>query len=131
MLRNQERPLVDNRRDIRILWFQQDGATRHTNLPVLQFLHTVFGDSIISRHSRIHWPAQSPDLNRLDYWFRGYGCAATHRKNPRTTAELITSVKIFCQSRLGFQNFFVYRTSNLKLRVKILRKLRTQKKTKV
>ena len=56
MLRNQVCPLVEHRRDIRRLWFQQDGATCHTTPPVLQFLQTAFGDRIISRHSKFLGP---------------------------------------------------------------------------
>ena len=41
---------------------------KHQNL-VLEWLNEKFVDRIISRKSFNHWPACSPDLNPLDYYF--------------------------------------------------------------
>lgn len=51
-------------------WFQQDGAAIHTSRASLQYLRSIFGFRLISLKSDcIEWPACSPDLSPLDYWF--------------------------------------------------------------
>ena len=49
-----------------------DGAPCHcTTTPCLQFLNDKFENRVTSRRSEFIWPAHSPDLNPLDYWFWG------------------------------------------------------------
>ena len=71
MLQNQLYPIVTERRDSRRIWFLQDGAPPHCTDEVQDWLRQNFGDRIISRRSSIPWPAQSPDLNPLVFWFWG------------------------------------------------------------
>ena len=52
-------------------WYQQDGAPCHCSNECLNFLHGKFPDRLISRRSEHAWPAHSPDLSPLDYWFWG------------------------------------------------------------
>ena len=52
-----------------LLWFMQDGATCHTTLSNLEFLHTKFIGRVISDKSEVTWPPKSPDLNPLDFFF--------------------------------------------------------------
>ena len=52
-------------------WFQQDGAPCHCTNRCLQFLNDKFENRVISHRSEFIWPAHSPDLNPLDYWFWG------------------------------------------------------------
>ena len=53
--------------DIDNIWFQQDGATRHTAEATLD----VFQDCIISRRADFVWPPRSGDLTPLDYYLCG------------------------------------------------------------
>ncbi len=46
-------------------WFQKDGATVHTTIAVQHH----FGDQVIRRFTAWPWPANSPDLSVLGYWF--------------------------------------------------------------
>lgn len=50
-------------------WWQQDGASCHTSSASLIYLKSVFGTRKISAKTDLSWPARSPDLNPLDYWF--------------------------------------------------------------
>jgi hypothetical protein len=46
-------------------WFQQDGATAHTENPTMQLMSEFFSRSIISRN---FCPHRSPDLSPPDYY---------------------------------------------------------------
>jgi hypothetical protein len=50
-------------------WYQQDGAMAHTTNMVRDWLGTKFGTRVISRYAEQPWPAKSPDLSPLDFWF--------------------------------------------------------------
>lgn len=52
-------------------YYQQDGAPCHCSRNNLDFLEQKFPNRVISRRSYRPWPAHSPDLNPLDYWFWG------------------------------------------------------------
>jgi inhibitor of nuclear factor kappa-B kinase subunit alpha len=77
-------------------WFMHDGARPHTTDDNLNFLHSKFRERIISRRSEIVWPAASPDLNPLDFWFWGYADAEVFRREPRSLQELMETVEDFC-----------------------------------
>lgn len=55
--------------DFRKCWWQQDGASSHTAGDSLGAIQEHFGTRIISRGATLNWPAHSPNLNPLDYWF--------------------------------------------------------------
>ena len=57
--------------DIGNIWFQQDGATCHTDEATLNVLRPVFEDRIISRRADVVWPPRSCDLTPLDYYLWG------------------------------------------------------------
>ena len=57
--------------DIRNIWFQQDGARRHTAEATLNVLRPVFEDRIISRRADVVWPPRSCELTPLDYCLWG------------------------------------------------------------
>ena len=54
-------------KDIGNIWFQQHGATCHTEEATLDVLHPVFEDRIISRRNFVVWLTRSCDLTPLDY----------------------------------------------------------------
>ena len=55
-------------KDIGNVWFQQDGVTCYTAEAILDVLHPVFEDRIISRKADVIWPSRSCDLTPLDYY---------------------------------------------------------------
>ena len=57
-----------------------------------------FGDRIISRHTRIPWPACSPDLNPLDYSFWGQCERQIALKKPKGRDEIIRVVNEYAAS---------------------------------
>lgn len=55
----------------RDMWFHQDGAPAHTALRTRNLLNQMFPNKWIGRFGTIPWPARSPDLNPLDFYFWG------------------------------------------------------------
>ena len=77
-----------------LVW-QQDGAPCHVTNRNMQYLDSQFGDRVISRKS-IHgrdWPARSPDLNPLDYFFGGFLKAKVYTPWPRNLDELEANIR--------------------------------------
>ena len=79
-------------------WFQQDGATCHTTVMVRNWLHSKFGTRVISRHTETPWPARSPDLSCLDYWFWSVCLAELRRSPPSSLEELQNTVTEYTSS---------------------------------
>ena len=74
----------------------QDGAPCHCTNLVLEWLNEKFADRIISRKSFIHWPACSPDLNPLDYYFWGMASYEVYQTNPETLLDVMEAVTAVC-----------------------------------
>jgi hypothetical protein len=53
------------------VWYQQDGAPPHYSLRVREYLDEVFPNRWIGRRGPMEWPARSPDLTPLDFFFEG------------------------------------------------------------
>ena len=51
--------------------YQHDGAPPHFFRPVREYLDEVFPNRWIGRNGPVRWPARSPDLNPLDFFFVG------------------------------------------------------------
>ena len=69
-------------------FYQQDGAPCHCSNKCLEYLQEKFNGRIISRRTDIFWPAHSPDLSPLDYWFWGIMEEHIARQQPETLAQL-------------------------------------------
>lgn len=52
-------------------WFQQDGAPPHYGLNIRAVLNQNFPNRWIGRGGPVNWPARSPDLNPLDFFYWG------------------------------------------------------------
>lgn len=74
LLQNEVISALENMFDgnIENIWFQQDGAGPHYAIAVRQFLDNTFPNRWIGRRGQIEWPARSPDLSPVDYFFGGY-----------------------------------------------------------
>lgn len=54
------------------MWFMHDGAPPYYAASVREYLRHNFGNKWIGRGGPIPWPARSPDLNPLDFFFWGH-----------------------------------------------------------
>ena len=52
-------------------YFQQDGAPPHYHRDVRAHLDVAFPDTWIGRRGTIEYPARSPDLKPMDFFFVG------------------------------------------------------------
>ena len=76
-------------------WCQQDGAPAHSSKVVLDWLETSFPQRLISIKSSFPWPANSPDLNPLDFYLWGFVKHEVFAANPQSideTKELIRNI---------------------------------------
>lgn len=54
------------------LIFMHDGCPAHGSAEVTEFLNNTFGNNWIGLRGPYKWPARSPDLNPLDFFYWGY-----------------------------------------------------------
>ncbi|EZA56517.1 hypothetical protein X777_03552 [Ooceraea biroi] len=54
------------------MWYMHDGAPSHFSRATRELLNTTYPDRWIGRGGLIPWPARSPDMNPLDFFFWGY-----------------------------------------------------------
>jgi hypothetical protein len=95
MLVNFVIPALQARNVLATTTFMQDGATPHIARPVRAVLTAAFDNRIISRMfpDGIDWPARSPDLTPLDYWFWGMLKANVYQlQRPPTLQALRNSI---------------------------------------
>ena len=80
--------------------FQQDGAPPHFHGDVTQFLKAHFpNDRVIGRGHSIRWPARSPDLSPLDFWFWGtLKGRVFHHSRPSTMNQLMHRIAEECNN---------------------------------
>ncbi len=64
------------------VWFQQDGASPHFARIVRDYLDLAFPGRRIGRRGPLEWPARSPDLAPLDFYFGGM--LTSKKFTPRT-----------------------------------------------
>ena len=79
----------------RSIW-QQDGASPHVAAEVKLLLLKTFGNCVISRGFPNAWPANSHDLNPLDFWLLSYLKAKLFQSanRPTTFSQLKELIKI-------------------------------------
>ncbi|GFX16988.1 DUF4817 domain-containing protein [Trichonephila clavipes] len=82
-----------NNHDVQKLWFQQDGATRHTARAPIDLLKDTFGDRLISRFGPVNWPPRSCDLTPLDYFLWGYVTSLVYADKPQTLDHLEDNIR--------------------------------------
>lgn len=51
------------------IWFQQDGAPPHYAVNVRDYLDLTFPEQWVGKRSSLEWPARSPDLSPLYYFY--------------------------------------------------------------
>lgn len=90
MLEHSLIPEIDN---IEEMWYQQNGALPHTAHETIDYLKSVFGDRIISKKTKIKWPARSFDLSPLDFFLWGYLKDRVYQNRPETLDDLKTNIE--------------------------------------
>lgn len=68
--------------------FQHDGAPPHFSLDVRRYLDNTYPDRWIGRGGPRAWPARSPDLTPLDYFFWGHMKTVVYQEEVDTVDEL-------------------------------------------
>ena len=71
MLQSHVLPNLRELQHLEHVTFQQGGAPPHFANRSRELLTTTFGERIIGRGFPHNWPARSPDLTPLDYYFWG------------------------------------------------------------
>ncbi|GFW44579.1 uncharacterized protein TNCV_4481251 [Trichonephila clavipes] len=82
-----------NNHDVQELWFQQDGATCHTDRATIDLLKDTLGDRLISRFGPVNWPPRSCDLTPLDYFLWGYVKSLVYADKPQTLDHLEDNIR--------------------------------------
>jgi len=72
MLQNYFYPILQKKRLIKSIIFQQDGAPAHFPKFVRTWLDNLFNNRWIGRGGPISWAPRSPDLTPLDFFLWGY-----------------------------------------------------------
>jgi len=53
------------------MWLQQDGAPAHGAIMIRNYPNQIYPQRWMGRFGPLPWPARSPDLNPLDFFFWG------------------------------------------------------------
>lgn len=79
------------------VWFQQDGAPPHYSVIVRNYLNATFPNRWIGRgvvgQLSIKWPARSPDLTPMDFFFWGHLKDRVYKVKPVSVEDLKTSIR--------------------------------------
>lgn len=78
------------------MWFQQDGCPAHSARNVTELLNRTFEGRWIGRSGSNKWPARSPDLTPLDFYFWGKLKEQVYREKPTTTVDMQERIKRAC-----------------------------------
>lgn len=70
ILENNLSPEVETTSSSRQYYHQRKGAKRHCLKKSIKFILPKIQRRVISRPTNHPWPALSPDVSPLDYWFR-------------------------------------------------------------
>lgn len=68
--------------------FQHDGAPAHTSRIAQESVSAIFGNRYLGRGGMRDWPARSPDLNPLDFFFWGHIKSHVYREPIQDRADL-------------------------------------------
>ena len=93
MLKAHVLPALQRKRVMDRIIFQQDGAPAHIHKDVKAFLLQNFGEKVVSRHFEFSWPARSPDLTPMDFFFWGYIMSLVYAQKIETIDHLKHSIR--------------------------------------
>ncbi|GFT04312.1 uncharacterized protein TNCV_1928731 [Trichonephila clavipes] len=76
------------------MWFQHDGAPAHFSGDVRNYLDVTFGQQWIGRGGPVRWPAWSPDLSCLDFYFWGHMKSLVYDTPVDNAEELVARIAV-------------------------------------
>ncbi|GFX97851.1 uncharacterized protein TNCV_4905021 [Trichonephila clavipes] len=76
------------------MWFQHDGAPAHFSGDVRYYLDVTFGQQWIGRGGPVRWPARSPDLSCLDFYFWGHMKSLVYDTPVDNAEELVARIAV-------------------------------------
>ena len=88
MLKNQIIPQLQQLTNLDDFYFQQNGAPPHYFRGVYEYLDEKLSSAWIGRRGLIDWPAFSPDLNPVDFFFWGSLKNKVYSRMPRSYIQL-------------------------------------------
>jgi hypothetical protein len=92
MLNEKMWPEVQQRTQVRRLWFQQDGAPAHYDRQVRQWLDEKFPGRWLGRRGPVEWPPRSCDLTPCDFFLWGVIKERVYATKPRDLEDLRTRI---------------------------------------
>jgi ribosomal protein S25 len=92
MLQNYFHPIMKNKRMIKKMFFQQDGAPAHFSKNVRAWLNNNFGDRWIGRGGPISWAPRSPDLTPLDFFLWGHVKTNVYKTQVKDLNDLMARI---------------------------------------
>ena len=81
--------------------FQQDGAPAHYKKEVRHYLNENLPNRSIRRRGSIEWPARSPDLTPLDFFFWGVMKINVYTRKIKNLVHLKAVIVVECQKING------------------------------
>ena len=74
------------------MWFMHDGAPPHFERHVVNYLNVEYNNQWIGRNGPVAWPARSPDLNPLDFYFWGHMRTLIYGTIPENRDDLVNRI---------------------------------------
>ena len=84
ILKNQIFSQLQQLPNLHNFYFQQDGVPPHYSKGVCEYLDETFSLTWIGRRGSINWPARSPDLTPMDFFFWGVLKDKVYSQKPRS-----------------------------------------------
>lgn len=82
----------------RQMWYLHDGAPVHNTAPIRDHLNTKFENRWIGRGGPTDWPARSPDLTKVDFFFWGFIKNEVYKTPPTTRDDMKERIRAAFQS---------------------------------
>lgn len=86
-------PKIQERGLEQSIFFQHDGASAHYHVDSRAWLDNHFPNRWIGRGSDFDWPARSPDLTPMDFFFWGHIKSLAYRSVPKNVDELKDNIR--------------------------------------
>jgi len=92
-------PFLKTHRKLKRTTFQQDGAPSHTAMKTIELLtkKSHFEKRVLSLRTESPWPANSPDLSPLDYFYWNQMRTSVYRSNPTSMQQLKQLIRQFAE----------------------------------
>lgn len=100
----------------RTMYVQMDGCPAHWAIIVRNYLNQTYPDRWIGRDGPVGWPARSPDMTPLDYFFWGEMKQRVYRTVVTTQAELHDRIMFHAEQIRNNPEMIGRATDHIKIR---------------